>query len=107
MKIVVLDKQGRDAFLNLGLSMLIAGLLVWYIFLANYLGSFSYQEGILKTRLGKLSEENNLLSTEKSVRANLSSLLIFVQRSGLVEQKSIEYVFNEKDVAQAGNDLPR
>lgn len=103
-----MDEQGRGAWLlNLGLSAMIAGLLVWYVFLANFMGSFSYQEGILKTRLVKLSEEHNLLLTEKSAGADLSSLFVFVQRSGLVEQKSIEYVFNEKDVAQAGNDFPR
>ena len=108
MKIAVLDSPGRWAhLLNLGLGAAMAGLLVWYVFLANLLGSFSYQEDILKIRLAKLSGEHNLLLTKKSSGADLSSLFAYVRRAGLIEQKSIEYVFNEKDVAQAGDGLSR
>lgn len=100
--VTVVDNAGeRRAILNLALGLMTAGLLVWYVVWANHLGSFSYQENIFKTRLAELNEENQWLLTEKLSAADLSSLFAFVRRSGLVEQKNIEYVFNEKDVAQA------
>lgn len=85
----------------MALGALILGLLVWYAFWANNLGSFSYQENILKTRLAELTGENNLLVAERAAASELNSLFAFAQRAGLVEQKNVEYVFDEKGLAQA------
>lgn len=106
MKIAVADSQGREfPVFNLGLAILMAGLLIWFVLWANYLGYASYQEGVFETRLSILVGENNFLRAEKSAAVNLGALLRFARRAGLAEQKSVEYVFDEKGLAQAENTL--
>jgi hypothetical protein len=102
VKIAVLSVPGYGmSAVNTILGLLILGLLVWYAFWANSLGSFSYQEKVSKTRLAILATENNLLLAERSAVSELNALFAFARRAGLVEQKNVEYVFDDKGLAQA------
>lgn len=102
VKIMVFNEPGLSwPVVNLGLSLLILGLIVWYAFGANYLGSSSYREDVLRTRWAELTEENSALLSQKSSLANLKSLFAFVRRAGLAEYKNVEYLLDEKGLAQA------
>ena len=84
---------------------MVAALAVWYGLWTNFIISGRYQEGLLEDRLSVLTEENNLLLSEKSSSANLGALLVFSKQAGLVEQKNIEYLFDRHNLAEAPRDL--
>lgn len=85
--------------LTLGLAVT---LLICYAQWANLLGSVRYQEGLLKNQLLKVNENRNSLLSEKSSVTELDFLLSYARRTGLVEEKNIEYIFGKGSLAQAG-----
>lgn len=89
--------------LNLVLLALAGLLLVWYAYWANYLGAAGYRETDLKIRLTQLSEENYHLLQQKSEATGLKALTSFSNRSGLVEQKTVNYILGQDSVAQIQN----
>ena len=96
--------NGR-VLLNLALLSLLAVLVVWDAFWANFLASRQYKTSQLEVKLLDITRENNELVAEKSEAVKLSSLLIFSSQSGLIEQKNTEYVFDRKNVAQVEKSL--
>ncbi|MBI2676952.1 MAG: hypothetical protein HYX21_03360 [Candidatus Yanofskybacteria bacterium] len=91
--------------LNLALLSLLAVLVVWYAFWANFLASRQYKTSQFEIKLSGITRKNNELVAEKSEAVKLSSLLIFSSQSGLIEQKNTEYVFDRRDVAQIEKSL--
>lgn len=92
--------SGNFLAVNIGLVFLAVVLAVTYAFWVNAIVSFKYKSDLLKIKLSNLTENNNALLSEKSDAVNLGSLIVFSKQAGLVEQKNIEYVFDQNNVAQ-------
>ena len=86
---------------NINLLVLACLLVVWAAFLSNTIATEEYRENLLKEKLSELEVENNALVSKKSHTSDLGALLVFGKEAGLVEQKNIEYIFENNDVAQA------
>ena len=93
------------SYLNIILLILIGFLVIWYAVWVNFIIAGQYDERLFKDKLESLTEENNQLLSEKSNSANLGALLVFSKTSGLVEQKNIEYLFRQQNVAGVSQDL--
>jgi len=96
-----MNKNATMKTFNTSLLILVCLLAVWAAFLSNAIATKEYRENLLKEKLSKLEIENNALVSQKSHTSDLGSLLVFGKEAGLVEQRNIEYIFENKDVAQA------
>lgn len=93
-------KYSKSNQINIVLAVLIGALGVWYALWTNFVISGQYRERLLEEKLSSLLEENNLLLSQKSGSANLGALLVFSKQAGLVEQKTIEYLYDRRNVAE-------
>ena len=85
---------------NFGLLILIGVLLAWYAFWSNFIAAGEYKENLLKLKLSETEKSGSELLSQKSDAASIGSLLVFSKTAGLMEQKNVEYIFSDKDVAQ-------
>lgn len=99
--------EGREVSWNIFLSVLLFGLIIWYALTVNGLTSGYYRESLLRGKISSLTEENGALLSQKTSGASLGVLESFAKRMGLVEQKKVEYIFDQKNIAQVSNNLVR
>ena len=97
---VVLNSAEVWRVFNISLLVLASLLVMWIAFWSNIVATKEYKENLLEEKLSELESENNTLISQKSYASGLGSLLVFSKEAGLVEQKNIEYIFENKDIAQ-------
>jgi hypothetical protein len=88
--------------LNIGLMLLAATLLVYYMISANGIAADTYRIKSLQEQAAMLVEENGSLIAEKTQIEDPSSLAEFARSHQMVEAKDVTYLFGDGTVAFSG-----
>ncbi|OGN20507.1 MAG: hypothetical protein A3I32_00220 [Candidatus Yanofskybacteria bacterium RIFCSPLOWO2_02_FULL_45_10] len=77
-----------------------AGLVLYYVFLANRLVTIAYQEKQMNNQLADLTVRHGDLAAQQANTSTLSNLSAFAQNAGLVEQAVPDSIFSDTSLAQ-------
>ena len=70
-----------------------------YIFLANFVVAQKYGFNLRKNELNALNAQARSLNNEYKSDQDMEVLLLFAQKSGMVEAKDIDSILQDRDVA--------
>jgi len=87
------------SLINLGLALLSAAFLLYYVVLANGSSSSEYRISNLQTELNYYQDLNTALSEQRNEVDNSQAVSDFVARSGMIEDGNTLYVFENGNVA--------
>lgn len=85
--------------LNLAVAILVIALAAIYIFLANFLVYQKYMSNTLKNRFNQMSAKLSAESVDADTAGDLNALLLFAQKSDMVEAKDASIIWEDTGVA--------
>jgi hypothetical protein len=88
-------------FYKLNLVLLISAIFMAfaYIFLANFIVAQKYSLNLRKNELNALNAQTELLNNEYQLDQDLKALLLFTERSGMIEAKDIDSILQDRGFA--------
>ena len=85
------------------LNLILLGFLILmafaYVFLANFVVAQKYGFNLRKNELNALNAQTRYLNKEHESDQGMEALLLFAQKSGMVEAKEVDSILQDRDFA--------